>query len=344
MKEVHKKVTHHLKHLFIPHEHNEYKPHFFREVSVAILMGISLTLFSVSAGSAYVAKATEFGKRVIVSVLIDLTNQNRVEAGLSALRHNKLLDTSSLLKATDMVTNNYFAHESPTGVTPWHWFDKAGYSFVYAGENLAVNYFDSESVDKAWLNSPTHKANIMNSRYKEIGISAQDGVYKGENTIFVVQMFGTPLSGVEEEEVIQAPKIIAKVEEKTEVKSVVVVNKSPEQKLAIVQEAPKIEIREVKGEATTTAPVVTFKNVNLVEAYKPESDITDKAIFYGPKYINMAFVLLFSIIFVATLLLVFVEIKRQHPKHIAYAVLLLIILLILMYFNVNYFALSFKMI
>ncbi len=336
MKEVHKKVTHHLKHLFIPHEHNEYKPHFFREVSVAILISVSLVLFSLSAGSAYVAKATDFGKRVIVSVLIDLTNQNRLEAGLNPLKHNSLLDNSSLLKARDMVENNYFAHESPSGVTPWHWFEKAGYSFVYAGENLAVNYFDSESVDQAWLNSPTHKANIMNSRYEEIGISAEDGVYKGNETIFVVQMFGTPLSGVDEEEVSPSPKIIAKAEE---IKPTQVVAK-----VVSESEPPKTEITEVKGEATTTSPVATFKNINLVEAYKPESDITDKAIFYGPKYINMAFVLLFSFIFIATLLMVFVEIKRQHPKHIAYAVLLLIILLILMYFNVNYFELSFKMI
>lgn len=340
MKEVHKKIHHHLKHLFIPHEHNDYKPHFFREVSVAILVASSLALFSLSAGSAYIAKATEFGKGVIVSILIDLTNKNRIEAGLAALKHNSLLDNSSRLKARDMVENNYFAHDSPTGVTPWHWFEKAGYSFVYAGENLAVNYFDSESVDKAWLNSPTHKANIMNSKYKEIGISAQDGVYKGENTIYVVQMFGTPLSGVTEEDLPKAVEVIAIAEPKIiEEKTI-----KPVAKLAVAKPV-EIEIPEVKGEATTTVPV-TFKNVNLdlkkEETYKPEANITDKAIFYGPKYINMAFMLLFSVIFVATLLMVFIEIKRQHPKHIAYAVLLLVILLILMYFNVNYFELSFK--
>lgn len=340
MKEVHKKLHHHLKHLFIPHEHNDYKPHFFREVSVAILVASSLALFSLSAGSAYIAKATEFGKGVIVSILIDLTNKNRIEAGLAALKHNSLLDNSSRLKARDMVENNYFAHDSPTGVTPWHWFEKAGYSFVYAGENLAVNYFDSESVDKAWLNSPTHKANIMNSKYKEIGISAQDGVYKGENTIYVVQMFGTPLSGVTEEDLPKAVEVIAIAEPKIiEEKTI-----KPVAKLAVAKPV-EIEIPEVKGEATTTVPV-TFKNVNLdlkkEETYKPEANITDKAIFYGPKYINMAFMLLFSVIFVATLLMVFIEIKRQHPKHIAYAVLLLVILLILMYFNVNYFELSFR--
>jgi hypothetical protein len=295
-----------------------------------------------SAGSAYIAKATEFGKGVIVSILIDLTNKNRIEAGLAALKHNSLLDNSSRLKARDMVQNNYFAHDSPTGVTPWHWFEKAGYSFVYAGENLAVNYFDSESVDKAWLNSPTHKANIVNPKFKEIGISAQDGVYKGENTIYVVQMFGTPLSGVTEEDLPEAKEIVAIPEPKmTEEKTI-----KPVEKIAVAKPT-ETEIPEVKGEATTTVPV-TFKNVNLdlkkEETYKPEANITDKAIFYGPKYINMAFMILFSVIFMATLLMVFIEIKRQHPKHIAYAVLLLIILLILMYFNVNYFELSFRVV
>jgi hypothetical protein len=342
MEKVHKKIHHHLKHVFIPHEHNDYKPHFFREVSVGILIATSLALFSLSAGSAYVAKATEFGKRVIVSVLIDLTNKNRVDAGLTTLKHSSLLDDSSLLKARDMVENNYFAHESPTGVTPWHWFEKAGYSFVYAGENLAVNYFDSESVDKAWLNSPTHKANIVNPKFKEIGISARDGMYKGENTIYVVQMFGTPLSGVTEEDLPEAKEIVAIPEPKmTEEKTI-----KPVEKIAVAKPT-ETEIPEVKGEATTTVPV-TFKNVNLdlskEETYKPEANITDKAIFYGPKYINMAFMILFSVIFMATLLMVFIEIKHQHPKHIAYAVLLLIILLILMYFNVNYFELSFRVV
>jgi hypothetical protein len=153
-------------------------------------------------------------------------------------------------------------------------------------------------------------------------------------------MFGTPLSGVTEEDIPEAKEIVAIAEPKIiEEKTI-----KPVAKLAVAKPV-EIEIPEVKGEATTTVPV-TFKNVNLdlkkEETYKPEANITDKAIFYGPKYINTAFMLLFSVIFVATLLMVFIEIKRQHPKHIAYAVLLLVILLILMYFNVNYFELSFR--
>ena len=324
MKQVHKKVAHHLKHLFIPHEHNDYKPHFFREVSVAILIGISLTLFSLSAGSAYIARATDFGKGVIASVLIDLANHSRISENLTILKHSLLLNDAALLKAEDMIKGDYFSHDSPTGITPWHWFDRAGYSFVHAGENLAVDYFDSESVDKAWLNSPTHRANILNYKYKDIGIAVMPGSYKGHDTIYVVQMFGSPLSGVKEE-MIETPKIALKQKEE-----------DPKPILKVEEINP-----EVKGDSINIASS-TFKNVIITEEYKTESDFLDKALFYGPKYINMAFVLLFSIIFIATLLLIFIEIKKQHPKHIAYAVLLLIILLILMYFNVNYFELSFK--
>ena len=324
MKQVHKKVAHHLKHLFIPHEHNDYKPHFFREVSVAILIGTSLTLFSLSAGSAYIARATDFGKGVIASVLIDLANHSRISENLTILKHSLLLNDAALLKAEDMIKGDYFSHDSPTGITPWHWFDRAGYSFVHAGENLAVDYFDSESVDKAWLNSPTHRANILNYKYKDIGIAVMPGSYKGHDTIYVVQMFGSPLSGVKEE-TIETPKIALKQKEEDQKPILKVEEINP----------------EVKGDSINIASS-TFKNVIITEEYKTESDFLDKALFYGPKYINMAFVLLFSIIFIATLLLIFIEIKKQHPKHIAYAVLLLIILLILMYFNVNYFELSFK--
>ena len=324
MKQVHKKVAHHLKHLFIPHEHNDYKPHFFREGAVAILLGTSLTLFSLSAGSAYIARATDFGKGVIASVLIDLANHSRISENLTILKHSLLLNDAALLKAEDMIKGDYFSHDSPTGITPWHWFDRAGYSFVHAGENLAVDYFDSESVDKAWLNSPTHRANILNYKYKDIGIAVMPGSYKGHDTIYVVQMFGSPLSGVKEE-MIETPKIALKQKEE-----------DPKPILKVEEINP-----EVKGDSINIASS-TFKNVIITEEYKTESDFLDKALFYGPKYINMAFVLLFSIIFIATLLLIFIEIKKQHPKHIAYAVLLLIILLILMYFNVNYFELSFK--
>ena len=91
-----------------------------------------------------------------------------------------------------MVKNGYFAHTSPSGLTPWYWFGNVGYDFTYAGENLAVNFSDSQDVTRAWLNSPEHRANIMDSNYTQIGIATAQGTYNGQSATYVVELFGSP--------------------------------------------------------------------------------------------------------------------------------------------------------
>ncbi|GAH47620.1 unnamed protein product, partial [marine sediment metagenome] len=73
--------------------------------------------------------------------------------GLSALRENPQLSKAALLKAQDMLENDYFAHRSPEGITGWYWIKKAGYNYQRAGENLAIAFLDSEEVHKAWNDS-----------------------------------------------------------------------------------------------------------------------------------------------------------------------------------------------
>lgn len=90
-----------------------------------------------------------------------------------------------------MFENNYFAHESPSGDPPWKWFKESGYVYTYAGENLAMNFVEAEEVHEAWMASPTHRANIVNSNYREIGVAAGVGKINGEEVTLVVQMFGT---------------------------------------------------------------------------------------------------------------------------------------------------------
>lgn len=128
---------------------------------------------------------------VLPSVLVYLTNEERSQENLTTLTSNDTLIKAAQAKANDMAQKEYFAHTSPDGKTPWYWLDSAGYPYVKAGENLAVNFVDSEDVIQAWLNSPTHKANIMNGNYKEIGIATAEGQYKGKRAIYIVQYFGT---------------------------------------------------------------------------------------------------------------------------------------------------------
>lgn len=124
--------------------------------------------------------------------LESFANQTRQSLGLQPLIENQKLNQAAQLKAENMVQNNYFAHISPTGVTPWHWFSQVGYNYRYAGENLAIGFFDSEEVYEAWLNSPSHKENILNPKYKEVGTAVLGG-FGPNNAFVVVQEFGSQL-------------------------------------------------------------------------------------------------------------------------------------------------------
>jgi hypothetical protein len=133
---------------------------------------------------------------VISSVLVDLTNSDRTTKQIGGLTVSPVLTIAAQAKADDMAAKSYFAHVSPVdGKNSWYWFQQAGYKFSYAGENLAVDFSDSPDVERAWMNSPTHRANILNEHFTEIGIAVAQGTYQGRPTIFVAQMFGTPAEG-----------------------------------------------------------------------------------------------------------------------------------------------------
>lgn len=126
--------------------------------------------------------------------LLTQVNKIRVENNLLPLRMNSSLALAAKSKAEDMFLKNYWAHFAPDGSTsPWIFIKESGYSYVYAGENLAKGYSDSQSVVNAWMNSPTHKANIMSSHYKDIGFAIVPGKLMGEETVLVVQLFGSTL-------------------------------------------------------------------------------------------------------------------------------------------------------
>ena len=119
-------------------------------------------------------------------------NDERGDLKLVALKENALLNKAAFLKATDMMEKDYFSHTSPQGITPWYWFKKVGYDYKSAGENLGIGFVDSKELHEAWNNSPSHKANLVNANYREVGISFLEGNFQGGITTIVVQMFGTP--------------------------------------------------------------------------------------------------------------------------------------------------------
>lgn len=185
----------HLHDHFIPHHRNNYHPHIFshRLTSLFAVLLVAVKVFAlsyVSLGPAVPA----FSSAITHENIVSLTNESRKIFGLNTLKANSVLNHAAQEKANDMAAKGYFAHNSPDGRAPWDFIKAAGYEYVMAGENLAVNFYEAESVEQAWMDSPSHKANILNKNFEEIGIGIAEGQYGGRTSIFVVQMFGVPTS------------------------------------------------------------------------------------------------------------------------------------------------------
>ena len=135
------------------------------------------------------------GRLLAVEDIIDETNKARITAGLSPLRTDQLLARSAQLKTEDMISLQYFEHESPTGVAVSDLGKKVGYDYIIMGENLALGDFrNAKDLVNAWMESPGHRANILNEMYQDIGIYAVKGTYEGQEVWFAVQHFGAQRS------------------------------------------------------------------------------------------------------------------------------------------------------
>ncbi len=184
----------HLKDHFLPHQRNHYTPHLLHHRTLSLLGLFTLTVkIAVISISALNAPSAVFSSEITVQSVISLTNQARIEAGVPEVKHNTMLERAAMNKAQDMALGSYFSHVSPDGRQPWDFIKEAGYKYAAAGENLAVHFFDVEPLQDAWMNSPGHKANVLNKNYEEMGVGIAKGRYENFDTIFVVEMFGKPL-------------------------------------------------------------------------------------------------------------------------------------------------------
>jgi len=180
-----------LRHLFIPHHTNNHHARVLHgDAMFVYLLAFVLFRLLLSLGHAQFPDVLGFATDIRVEQLFSAINTKRAEAGLGALVLDQRLSRAAALKAQDMFANNYWAHNSPNGKTPWEFVTVAGYRYRVAGENLAKNFSVSSGVIDAWMASSTHRENIMRGDYKDIGFAVVNGVLGGEETTLVVQMFG----------------------------------------------------------------------------------------------------------------------------------------------------------
>lgn len=134
--------------------------------------------------------------QLTISGVISQTNEQRKQNGsLSALKENTRLNSAATAKLKDMFAKQYFEHTSPDGRGPADLAKTAGYEYIAVGENLALGNFDNDRVlVQDWMDSPGHRANILNKGYAEIGVAVGQGEYQGRTVWLAVQEFGRPAS------------------------------------------------------------------------------------------------------------------------------------------------------
>lgn len=182
--------------LFLPHEKNNHRAQLLQPSFIGIFVALFLLNQSIIKSFTLIRPGVlGYSSEITIQKVYDQTNQFRQKNGLPLLHYDPVLSRSAVAKANDMFANDYWAHTSPQGRTPWDFLKAEGYQYSIAGENLAKDFYDTDSLMKAWMNSPTHRENILNNKYQEIGIGVVNGVLNGVKTTLVVQHFGTPLSG-----------------------------------------------------------------------------------------------------------------------------------------------------
>lgn len=341
------KVSVWFKKYFIPHEHNNHEPHFLRHESMLFLFLLIIIIeVGFLAQVFLVFDKTKFLASVLPGVLTELTNREREAYDAPELHVNELLTQAAELKAQDMAAKGYFAHTSPEGHSPWYWLQQVGYKYSSAGENLAVNFYDSEDVDQAWMNSPTHKANIIKKDYTEIGIGVARGVYNGENTIFVAQFFGKPY-------------IVPVVSEPTTsevAKAEIPVKKPVETKPAPKPTTPKVTpTKEIPTKTETQAPVTPNTSSNSLAVNNPTTVLGEETVFATSsktfissiksfvqramtspsQSVGIVYGGLGALLIMAMLIIMFIRSEIRHPIVMARGLALMAVIVMLLYVNIK---------
>ncbi len=134
-----------------------------------------------------------YATNMTIGDLLSAANDSRTANGLSKLQLNSQLNSSAQAKAQHMITNDYWAHVAPDGTQPWYFIDQSGYNYERAGENLARGFDTGYEANTGWMNSPTHRDNILGD-YAEVGFGIASGpTYQGGENTVVVAHYGKPV-------------------------------------------------------------------------------------------------------------------------------------------------------
>jgi hypothetical protein len=335
-----KRIRRSFKKCFIPHPENDHKPKILRFWNIAFVCALMIAAEIIFfAGPSYLISRSKLFGVIMVNALVDETNENRLTDHLSVLHINPLLQAAAQEKANDMASKGYFAHTSPSGLSPWYWFGKVGYDFTAAGENLAVNFSDSQDVTNAWMNSPEHRANIMNGNFTDIGIATAKGTFEGRPAVYVVQLFGLPAL---------AP-VMAIAPAKTSAASSTAVAKS--KTVSVPVSVSAVSANNASGSATATQAFAAVKGAETQNAtqtlmpslpVKPQNNPIQDAVAAPHSLANDFYLFIIGLFAAALALDIFIKIRIQYPNLIFGGVLVIALAVVFIVLNQHGVSLSLR--
>lgn len=284
------------RHWFLPHYTNNHRPKILHDISIILLV---LAIIGVSTLSLVGKKTHSDVLGISYSIsdteMLTAVNQQRALHGLAPLSMNSQLSAAASGKAANMFANNYWAHFGPDGTTPWQFIRGSGYDYVDAGENLAKGFTNSSDVVNAWMNSETHRANILSPKYTEIGFAVVPGMLEGEDTVLVVQMFGSR-EAVEIAQAEVAPAAVQTVVQET-------VNPASN------------SAKELTVVSLTPAPVVIAKNPQVTPlVLNTSSKISNNPLINIQSYSKSMLLFIFVILLAVFILDLLIIERRKVPR------------------------------
>jgi len=329
-----------MRHLLTPRKTNNFRPRmihpdgFFLMTTIALVFHVAIVF---SSRFANIGNVLGYASNINADQVLMKTNEERQRVGIQPLSHNGLLTSAAVSKATNMFEKQYWAHVSPDGQQPWEFIKNAGYSYSAAGENLAKDFSDTDSMVSAWMNSPTHRENIVNARFSEIGIAVVNGSMQGVETTIVVQMFGAPRGAVAAKPAV--PQVAAATQETTPVvkKSFVSPLPTPTMIPVTVESTPNpLPVSETYLAAQTkqNTPLLTF---SAPQAFAADNE-TGKTPILSPLQLSKALFLSMLILLVAVLFFDLFIARRMNlvravGKNMAHIFLFICLLYIVLVFK-----------
>ncbi len=177
-----------LKHYLIASEENNYRPWIMTPTALAcfclIIWGLRIFLPVSKLYASPSIDATDVMNRI---------NNERENRFIPTLVTNSKLNAAANIKADDMIKRGYFAHVDPDGKYVWPTIEAQGYTpYKTLGENLAMDFTDAASMVSAWMNSPTHRENLLNEKFEDQGLAAIYGLFAPNHySILAASIFGT---------------------------------------------------------------------------------------------------------------------------------------------------------